>query len=37
MFHKAKFFKHQLVQFKIKNTLVNRDAKVLQKTKNSMI
>ena len=26
MFHKAKCFNHQLVQFKIKSTLVNRDA-----------
>ena len=33
MFHKAKYVNHQLVQFKIKNTLVNRDAKVLQKIK----
>ena len=31
MFHKAKYVNHQLVQFKIKSTLVNRDAKVLQK------
>ena len=34
MFHKAKRFNHQPVQFKIKSTLVNRDAKVLQKNKN---
>ena len=27
MFHKAKCFNHQLVQFKIKSILVNRDAK----------
>ena len=33
MFHKAKCFNHQLVQFKIKRTLVNRDAKVVQKNK----
>ena len=33
MFHKAKRFNHQPVQFKIKSTLVNIDAKVIQKTK----
>ena len=29
MFRKAKRFNHQLVQFKIKITLLNRDAKVI--------
>ena len=33
MFYKAKCLNHQLVQFKIKITLVNRNAKVLQKNK----
>ena len=36
MFHKAKRFNDQLVQFKITSTLPNRDAKVIQKTQNSM-
>ena len=31
MFHKAKRFNHQLVIFKIKSTLLNIDAKVIQK------
>ena len=33
MFQKAKRFNHQLVQFKIKSTLLNIDAKVMQKNK----
>ena len=33
MFDKAKCFNHQQVKFKIKSTLVNRDAKVLYKNK----
>ena len=39
MFHKNKkksVFNLQLVQFKINSTLVNKDAKVIQKNKNTM-
>ena len=35
-FHKEISFNHQLVKFKIKNTLLIRDAKVIQKTKHNM-
>ena len=37
MFHEAKRFNHQLVKFKITSTLLNRDAKVIQKKNKKIV